>query len=163
ITPKMRRSVDFSTWSRRLDRRVTRVFYMESGRVAWRVRSCTTRGQKFKPLPDWHFRPPAAAGKPPKAGRRYVTQWGWLIIIRPVEEVERLPAELQIEPLVLAEARILPRAHIGLHQAWTNQRVAPLGSKTQRPGRKVHKRARVGLTRRIAAVDHVAGPVARII
>src|SRR2546421_12603209 len=68
---------------------------------------------KLQPHSELNLSRPRRRRDAAECGRRHIHYRGRLVVVRPVEEVERFPAELNVEPLVLAESRVLPRAHVG--------------------------------------------------
>ena len=95
--------------------------------------------------------------------RTHINNHGRLVEVRPVEEIERFPTELEIEALVLAEARVLGDSQIRLRHARADDRVTALGSEAQRARRQVHKCTRGRMASRIAAVNDVAVRIASVV
>src|ERR1700730_18433570 len=75
---------------------------------------------EFQFHPELHLSRPTSRSDTAETWRTHINYDVRLVEVRPVPEVERFPAELEVEPLVLAEARVLGDSHIALDQAWAN-------------------------------------------
>src|SRR5438105_187670 len=74
-------------------------------------------GSEFQSDSELHLSRPSGRRDTAKSRRRHIDHRCRLIVVRPIEEVERLPSELHVIALVFPEPGVLPRADIGHEKA----------------------------------------------
>src|SRR5205814_357319 len=120
-------------------------------------------GSKLQLEAELHFPRAARRSNDAEPRRSHVHGSTRLVEVGPVEEVEYLPAELDVETIVAAEAGVFRNTQIPIDQTGSDDDVAPAGTESQRTRGKIQKRYVARTAGRVPRFHDVTIRITRVV